>query len=107
MGKRGRARWAVLVAVAGATLGLGIVLFFLLRSSPSDDLKPLPAEAAGTSTESGPGVPAGFQGDPNASIPLTPAVRSAIDTANELAKARAARGRGPLDLGFATSRPTR
>lgn len=48
----------------------------------------LPAEAAGTSTESGPGVPDDFGGTVRVSLPLTAEETAAIEKANALHAAR-------------------
>ena len=86
---------------------IAVGLFFIACSShePKEDgtgsaLSALPASAAGTSTESGPGVPADFAGQIRDSIPLTDEERAANAAGDALAAARNPPGVSPLDLGF-------
>ncbi len=67
----------------------------------------LPAAAGGESSEIGPGVPADFTGDLNATQPISPAVQAAIDAANALSAARNPASQRPVDRGFAAGRDTK
>lgn len=60
---------------------------------PSSPPAPLPAAAAGISSEIGPGIPDGFRGTITHSIELTAAEKAAIENANRLSEARAAHSR--------------
>lgn len=60
----------------------------------------LPASAAGTSSESAPGVPDDFTGTISESLPISPQVQQAIDEANELSSARNPPGQSRLDRGL-------
>jgi hypothetical protein len=60
----------------------------------------LPASAAGTSTEMGPGVPADFSGTIEDTMPLTPAQQAGVQEAVELRKRRNPATQDPVDRGF-------
>lgn len=62
----------------------------------------LPASAAGTSTASGPGVPADFTGTIRESMPISAQEQQEIDAANALQAARNPVKQDPVDRGFAT-----
>jgi len=83
---------------------IAIGLFFVgcASSDPPMDSRTgsaLPASAAGTSTEKGPGVPADFAGEIRDSIPLTDYDRRAIAASDELARARNPTSRPRVQLG--------
>lgn len=60
----------------------------------------LPASAAGTSTEAGPGVPEDFAGTISESTPLTQEEIDGLKAADALSAARHPRGSKPTDRGF-------
>jgi hypothetical protein len=53
-----------------------------------------------------PVVPEGYEGDPNATLPLTPGEAAALGEAKALHELRNPLGQDPIDRGFATTRPT-
>jgi hypothetical protein len=70
-----------------------------VESNASED-NALPASAAGTSSEDGPGVPEDFDGMVTATIPLTPEELQAIAAAQALHAARNPPTKSATDLGF-------
>ena len=98
-------RWKVLGLAAVVVAGLCIALLVMVRSSStSPKATVLPATAAGTSTSAGPGVPSGFTGTIEDSVPVSDAARAAIAKANALSTARNPEHQDPVDRGFSAGK---
>jgi hypothetical protein len=74
--------------------------------SGSSETEILPASAAGSPSESGPGVPEDFTGTPTESIPITQEELASIQ-ANEARESERAANRPPTDLGFGKASPNK
>lgn len=68
--------------------------------TPLDDAGTLPGCAAGSSTLDGPGVPADFTGQIEATMPIGPEAAAAAAAADALNAARNPEGQSPLERGF-------
>lgn len=71
--------------------------------TPIGEKGALPACAAGTSREAGPGLPVGFEGSAKGFMELTPEAVRAVETANTRAALQASAIHDPAELGIATA----
>ena len=70
--------------------------------APIDDTGAMPACAAGTSGSAGPGLPQGFAGSDESSMPLSAADLAGLAADQALGLARNPPGQDPVERGFGT-----